>query len=108
MQYPYISCSAKNKQLMLSNKIVKIKQPSEISRKPKSIFQKGEYKANELRNLLLFYLPFSLTGSLATKYVKHFELFSSSMYMLLQESITLDQFALCCAVEQTYPCDSAQ
>lgn len=80
----------KKKQLILSNKIVKIKPPSEISRKPKSIFQKGEYKANELRSMLLFYLPLSLRGALATKYVKHFEFFSSSMHMLLQESISLD------------------
>lgn len=67
---------------------MKLKPVSEISRGPRSIFQKGDYKANELRSLMLFYLRFALPGLLAKKYIDHFQLFSSAMYLLLKEKIS--------------------
>lgn len=59
----------------------------EIIRKPKSIFKRGEYKANEYRGLLLYYLRFALSGLLNIKYIKHFHLLSSAVYMLLKENV---------------------
>lgn len=70
-------------QVLLSNRLVNIKPISEIMRKPKSIFKRGEYKANEYRNMLIFYLWFALPGLLKMPYVEHFRLLSSAIYILL-------------------------
>lgn len=80
----------KNHQVILSNRIIGLKPVAEITRAPRSIFSRGEFKANELRNLLLFFLRFALPGLLDRKYIKHFHLFSTSMYALLQENISLE------------------
>lgn len=78
----------KKDQVILSNRILILKPVSEITRGPRSIFSRGEFKANELRNLLLFFLRFSLPGLLDRKYINHFHLFSTSMYTLLKENIS--------------------
>lgn len=83
----YIS---KKDQVTLSNRIIGLKPVSEITRAPRSIFSRGEYKANELRGILLFFLRFALPGLLDRKYINHFHLFSTSMYALLKENISLD------------------
>lgn len=75
-------------QVILSNRLVNIKPVSEIVRKPKSIFKRGEYKANEYRNMLIFYLWFALSGLLNMKYLEHFRLLSSSIYLLLKKNIS--------------------
>lgn len=80
----------KSMQTILSNRIVGIKPVTDILRKPKSIFSKSEYKANEYRSMLLFFLPHALPGLLNHKYVQHFRLFSSAMYLLLKEKVTYD------------------
>lgn len=80
----------KKNQVLLSKRLVDLKPVSEISRKPRSIFIKGEFKANEFRSLMLYFLRFALTGLLDTKYVKHFQLFSSAIYILLRENLSLD------------------
>lgn len=41
--------------------------------------------------MLLFYLPFALEGLLERRYVEHFRLFSSAMYVLLKEKISDDE-----------------
>lgn len=83
----YIS---KKHQVILSNRIIGLKPVSEIARAPRSIFSRGEYKANELRNLLLYFLRFALPGLLEKKYITHFNLFSTSIYTLLREKISLE------------------
>lgn len=75
-------------QVTPSNRLVNIKPISEIVRKPKSIFKGGEYKANEYRNMLIFYLWFALSGLLDMKYLEHFRLLSSPIYLLLKKSIS--------------------
>lgn len=52
----------KKHQVILNRNLISLKPVSEISRAPRSIFLKGEFKANELRNLMLFYLRFALPG----------------------------------------------
>lgn len=80
----------KSMQTILNNRIVAIKPVVDILRRPKSIFLKSEYKANEYRSMMLFFLPHALSGPLNHKYVRHFRLFSSAMYLLLKEKVTYD------------------
>lgn len=80
----------KSHQIALSNRIVNIKPISEITRRPRSIFARGDYKANEYRSLLYYYLWFALDGLLPSKYVKHFRLLSSAIYGLSREEISLE------------------
>lgn len=80
----------KSMQRLLDNRLNKIKPVSDILRKPKSIFSKAEYKANEFRSMLLFYLPHSLSGLLTHIYVRHFRLFSSAVYLLLKEKVSYE------------------
>lgn len=81
----YIS---KRKQTELSKRIVAIKPISEITRKPRSVSERNDYKANEFRTLLLYYLRYSLVDILPLRYINHFQLFSSAIYTLLQEKIS--------------------
>lgn len=67
---------------------MKIKPTSDISRRPGPILERAKYKANELRTLLLYYLPHSLTGLLPKSYVENFNLLSSAIYSMLKESIS--------------------
>lgn len=84
----------KKKQIILDKRITAIKPPSEITRKPRSIFQRSDYKANEIRSLLLYYLRFSLDDLLPKKYITHFQLLSSAIYILLKESISPNEIDL--------------
>lgn len=81
----------KKNQILLSKRLLEIKPTSEISRKPRSIFARADFKANELRSLMLFYFPFALNALLDARYVRHFRLFSSAMYLLLEEKISNDE-----------------
>lgn len=76
----------KEKQKILNNRIKSIKPPSWISRKPRSMDQ--SLKANEKRNLLLYYLRASLPTLLLKKYVDHFQLLSAATYKLTKDSIS--------------------
>lgn len=81
----YIS---KKKQVILSNRLVKLKPPSEIVRRPRSLFSRADYKANEYRAFLLYFMPFALVGLHDTKYVKHFQSLCSAIYLLSKESVS--------------------
>lgn len=78
----------KKKQIVLSSRIITIKPIFEINRKPRSIFERKLFKANEFRTLLLYYLRYCLIDMLPMRYINHFQLLSSAVYMLLQEKIT--------------------
>lgn len=80
----------KKNQILLSTRIVEIKPNNEFIRKPKSISHFGEYKANEFRALMLYFLRFALPGVLDSKYIKHFHLLCTAMYLLLSENISHD------------------
>lgn len=83
----------KKKQRFLNQRILSIKPISEIGRKPRSIFDRADFKANELRSLLLYYMRFSLVGCLDNRFLSHFQLLSSSIYTLLQENISCDEIS---------------
>lgn len=76
---------------ILKKRILSIKPTSEITRKPRSITERADFKANELRSLLLYYLRFSLSGLLNKRYIDHFHLLSSGTYILLKESISREE-----------------
>lgn len=82
------------KQEALNERIIKIKPTSEISRKPRPIFERADYKANELRSFLLYYLPISLPGLLSKPYIDNFLLLSSACYILLKEVISKEEIDL--------------
>lgn len=80
-------------QQVLNTRIQNMKPPSEMARRPRSIFEIGNFKANEYRSLLLYYLPNTLFGLLKKSYVEHFHLLSSAIYMLLEEKIPIQNVA---------------
>lgn len=81
---------SKPHQILLSNKIVSLKPISDIVRRPRSIFKRGDFKANEFRSLLLYYLPIALDGLTDNRFIKHFRLLSSATYVLSKENVSLD------------------
>lgn len=81
---------SKAHQVLLSNKIVCLKPISETVRRPRSIFKRGDFKANEFRSLLLYYLPIALDGFLENRFIKHFCLLSTATYILSKERVTFD------------------
>lgn len=80
-------------QNLLSTRITNIKPIREISRKPGPISKRADYKANEYRTLLLYYLRYCLSGLLQKKYIDHFQLLSSSIYILLKDKITVNEIS---------------
>lgn len=81
----YISKPKRNE---LNKRIMQIKTPSFISRRPRSIEQIKLFKSSEFRNLLIYFLPVCLENLIPAKYIIHLQKFSSAIYKLLQKSIT--------------------
>lgn len=84
----------KKRQVVLSNRIVSIKSLSEITRKPRSLFDRNDFKANEFRTLLLYILRYSLVDQLPMRYIEHFQLFSSAIYLLMSEKVTQEDVSI--------------
>lgn len=78
---------SKGNAAILNTRIMSIKPPSNISRKPRSLDDRSKFKADEYRSLLLYYLPCCLSGLLPVKYIKHFQLLSSAIYILLKSVV---------------------
>lgn len=81
----------KKKRLLLDIRLLSIKKCSFIGRSTRSLAKLAYFKANELRNLLLFYLRISLDGLLPKKYIIHFQILSDSIYRLLKTEISCDE-----------------
>ncbi|XP_028417094.1 uncharacterized protein LOC114541355 [Dendronephthya gigantea] len=78
----------------VDKRLLSIRPPDCISRCPRSIEAHRKYfKASELRSFLLFYGPAILLTILPTEYYDHFLLLSEAIYVLLQQSITVDEIA---------------
>lgn len=84
----------KKKQDALNKRLTSIKPPIEIGRKPRSIFERSNFKGNELRSILLYYIRFCLEGLLPARYIDHIQLLSSAIYILLQEKISQEDLLL--------------
>jgi hypothetical protein len=72
----------------IDKKLLSIKHTNEISRKTTSVKERLFWKANDCRNWLLFYGVVSLHGTLLPRYLEHFSLFCSAIYILLKSSIS--------------------
>lgn len=69
-------------------RIIALKPPTRINHKPRSILERSFFTANEYRSLLWFYLRFAVKGLLDKKLIEHFNLLSSSTYILSKSTIT--------------------
>lgn len=84
----------KKKQDVLNKRIMSIKPPTEITRKPRSINERADFKANELRSLLLYYLRYCLIDLIPLRFIDNFQLLSASIYMLLEQEISPENISL--------------
>lgn len=75
----------------LSNRIIRQKPYSRITRKPRSLFDRSFYKAMEYRNLLWFYLHYAMYGVLSQAAINHFNLLSAATYILNQPEINKEE-----------------
>lgn len=71
----------------LNKRLLSIRPTTEVTRRPRSLENLLNFTANELRSMLLFYLPVCLKGIINDEYIKHFRLLSDSIYVLLQENV---------------------
>lgn len=84
-----------NKRQILNDRIVSMKPCSFVIRKPRDLSKMKKYKANEIRTLLLYYLPVCLRNILHSDHLKHFLLLSSAIYALSKTSITRNDIEIC-------------
>lgn len=88
----YKHCYINPKQAaLLDERILSIKACSFIKRKPRSLSKRDQFKASELRSLLLYFLPVSLRGILRLEFYEHFMKLSMSVYVLLKKDISDDE-----------------
>lgn len=88
-KYPYYI--KKPNQRRFDQCLQAIKPTSKIKpTKPRSIFDRHNFKAKDYRVLLLFYLRCCLPNMLDNIYIDHFQLLSSSIYSLLKETVSIE------------------
>lgn len=76
---------------IIENRIRNIQPPHLISRLPRPLEEFRYWKASEWRAWLLFYCLPCLEGVLESRYLKHLSLLVSSIFLLLQQSITCEE-----------------
>lgn len=86
-KYPYYI--KKPKQRTFDQILQAIKPTSTIGTKPRSVFDRHNFKAKDFRVLLLFYLRCCLPNMLDNIYIDHFQILSSSIYSLLKETVSI-------------------
>ncbi|XP_011312318.1 uncharacterized protein [Fopius arisanus] len=79
------------KMSLINERLMNIKPPSVIHRKPRSLKEFKLWKATEWRSWLLFYSLPCLEGILPHKYIKHWSLLVSAMEILLKAAITRNE-----------------
>lgn len=75
-------------QMLLNKRISSMRPCRFIKRKPRSMIARKKFKANEMRSMLLYYMPIFLMGILPNVYREHFMLLSHSVYILSKKHIT--------------------
>lgn len=73
----------------VDERLLKIKPPVSISRRPRSLTERCHWKGNEWRSWLLYYSLPCLKGILPSRYLRHHCLLVSSVHLLLQEKISI-------------------
>ena len=76
----------------INQKLSNIIPPSNVSRLPGNLISRSTWKASEWRNLLLYYGMFIFKRFLPEEFYNHFLLLSTSIYLLNQKTITLEEF----------------
>ncbi|KAG8200898.1 hypothetical protein JTE90_020538 [Oedothorax gibbosus] len=71
----------------IDSRLLSIKPPHSFTRLPRSIADRIFWKANEWKTWLLYYAAPCLSGILPDKFLRHFSLLSSSVFLLLQDLI---------------------
>ncbi|KAG8176071.1 hypothetical protein JTE90_025529 [Oedothorax gibbosus] len=74
----------------VDNRLTKIKPPTYISRRPRSIVDRAYWKANEFRSWLLHYSLPCLAGILPYVFLKHHCMLATAIFMLLQQDVSSD------------------
>lgn len=77
-----------NQLKIIDKSISTIRPPKSLTRYPRSITDRGFYKASEHLNWLLYYGAACIDNMLPDVYVKHFQLFSSSIFTLNKDKIS--------------------
>jgi len=72
-------------------RLMNIKPPSEITRTPRSINDRKQFKASEWRTFLLYYSSVCLEGLLHQSYYQHWSLLISAIYGLLKDNCTAEE-----------------
>lgn len=72
-------------QNLLNKRIIKIRTSKVMRRRPRSLVARKQFKANELRSMLIYYLPVCPQDIPPTPYRVHFMLLSNSIYILLKK-----------------------
>lgn len=80
----------------VDKRLCSITPPTYVSRKLRSLTDRARFKANELRNFLLYFLLYithlpCLLNILPEVYYKHFQKLVTAVYIYLQEKITLHE-----------------
>lgn len=79
------------RRLQLDKRLLALKPPTRIKRKPRSMLDQSFFTANEYRSLLWFYLKYALRGLLDAQLITHFDLLSKATYKLCSTRITLPE-----------------
>lgn len=80
----------------MDSHLLRLKPPLEITRSPRSLMCRDNWKASEWRAFLLFYAISVLPGVLHPQFLEHYFHLSFSIHILLQESVSQHDLQLAC------------
>ncbi|XP_064485355.1 uncharacterized protein LOC135397673 [Ornithodoros turicata] len=85
---------APTKRQLIDERLQSLKPPSCFTRCPKSVKQRGFWKAGELQSWLLYFSLPCVYGILPSTYHDHFALLVAGIYLLMKSRVTEDDVAL--------------
>lgn len=85
---------APNQLVVINQRLLSFRPPTCITRLPRPVEERRNWKASEWRSWLIWYMLICLRGLLPLKYLQHLSLFVTAMQLLLQESISKDQITI--------------
>ncbi|XP_077493537.1 uncharacterized protein LOC144104422 [Amblyomma americanum] len=75
----------------INARLLTIKPPHGITRLPRAVSERAQWKASEWRHWILFYALRCLDGILHADYWRHLAKLSEALHILLRESITFSE-----------------
>ena len=76
------------KQAILDSQLITLCPPSDITRSPRSLSQRAQWKANEYRSFLLYYSPLLFENVMESRYYLHWLLLVNAIHILVSREIT--------------------